>query len=435
MNGSVSRRAVVRASAASAAIFRIGFGVAGLLLVVRFFAHGWIEDLYIDPVFHFSYPGLSWVAPLPASGMYAVFAVLGVAATAIAVGFRHRVFAVVFAMGLAYVELIDMTLYLNHYYWMVLTAVLLAFLPVSNALSVDARRGVIDEVGWVPVWVVWLLRFQVGMVYVFAGIAKLNSDWLFRAEPLATWLPARSELWLVGPLLALPAAAFVLSWAGALFDLTIVFWLSLRRTRLVAYGLLLIFHLSTWVLFPAIGLFPLLMSLGATIFFDPGWPHRLQRVSAHPTVARPAGRISPGWLGLAGVYVLVMVALPLRHLPSDDATAWSGAGIVGSWQVMLNERSGSAEFVIWAPDGLTRWSVGPPEYLTDRQAVVMATNPTLIARTAELVSEDNGGLSVSADVRLSFNGRPSAQYTDPDVIIAGPERSPAADWLLTAPSS
>ena len=46
----------------------------------------------------------------------------------------------------------------------------------------------------VPIWVVWLLRFQVGMVYFFSGLAKVNGDWLLRGEPLATWLPARADL-------------------------------------------------------------------------------------------------------------------------------------------------------------------------------------------------------------------------------------------------
>ena len=30
-----------------------------------------------------------------------------------------------------------------------------------------------------PRWYVWLLRGQLGVVYFFAGVAKLNADWLF----------------------------------------------------------------------------------------------------------------------------------------------------------------------------------------------------------------------------------------------------------------
>ena len=166
-----------------------------------------------------------------------------------------------FRVSLGYVELIDRSLYLNHYYWVVLTVAVMPFLPLHAILSLDAFRGRVPRPGHFPALVVWMLRFQVGMVYVFAGLAKLNGDWLFRAEPLSTWLPARSEMWLIGSLLTLPVTAYFLAWAGVLFDLTIVGWLSCRPTRPYAYGVLVVFHALTWLMFPSIGLFPLLMSL------------------------------------------------------------------------------------------------------------------------------------------------------------------------------
>ena len=33
----------------------------GLSVFIRFWAKGWIEKLYIDPVFHFKYYGFEWV--------------------------------------------------------------------------------------------------------------------------------------------------------------------------------------------------------------------------------------------------------------------------------------------------------------------------------------------------------------------------------------
>ena len=222
-------------SAASGALFRIGFGIVGMVLVVRFFARGWIETLLIEPEYHFSYPGFEWVRVWPEPWMQVHFLVIGLAALGIALGYRYRLSAGLFAVTLGYVELIDRSLFLNHYYWVVLTASVMVFLPLNAAMSLDARRGRVRTPGRYPAWVIWMLRFQVGMVYVFAGLAKLNGDWLLRAEPLSTWLPARSEMWLIGPGLTIPVVAYLLSWAGAFFDLTIVVWLSWRRTRPVAY--------------------------------------------------------------------------------------------------------------------------------------------------------------------------------------------------------
>jgi hypothetical protein len=430
-------RATVPVRAASGALFRIGFGLVGVILVIRFVGRGWVESLLIDPAYHYPYPGFEWVRDWPAPWMHLHFLVIGLAALGIAIGYRHRLSAAVFAVSLGYVELIDRSLYLNHYYWMVLTAALIAFLPLSAAYSLDAAQGRLSGSGWYPMWVVWALRFQVGMVYFFAGLAKVNGDWLLRAEPLATWLPARSEMWLIGPMLTLPVTAVALSWAGAFFDLTIVGWLSWRRTRLPAYVLLVGFHTMTWLLFPSIGLFPLLMSLSALVFFDPAWPERFLR-SRRGTSARPGkeSRFRPAWIYVGAVYVLLMLTIPLRHhfVPGD--VKWTGEGYLGSWQVMLSEKSASADFIVTDPTTGDTWRSPPPDYLTERQVMVMATDPVMIRQTARLIADDIGnGVEVAADVRLSFNGRGNRQFTDPDMTIsATPAGIPVGDFLMAQPT-
>ncbi len=128
-------------SAASGALFRIGFGIVGVVLVVRFFARGWIETLLIEPAYHFSYPGFEWVRVWPEPWMHLHFLVIGLSALGIAIGYRYRLSAGLFAVSLGYVELIDRSLYLNHYYWVVLTAAVMVFLPLSATLSLDAATG------------------------------------------------------------------------------------------------------------------------------------------------------------------------------------------------------------------------------------------------------------------------------------------------------
>jgi hypothetical protein len=418
-------------SGASAAVFRVGFGLVGVLLVARFFAMGWIDQLYIDPPFHFTYPGFAWVRPWPGPGMHLHFMVMGLAATGIALGYRYRLSALLFSLTLAYAELVDRTLYLNHYYWMTLTGAVIAFLPLHASWSLDARLGRIPRRSTIPLRAVWVLRFQVGMVYVFAGLAKLNLDWLFRAEPLATWLPARSHLWLIGPLLTVPAVAFAFSWAGALFDLTVVGWLSMKRTRLIAYLVLVLFHTMTWLLFPSIGVFPLLMSLGALVFFEPDWPTRwLGPMPGSPRES--ANRLSVARAGVVAIYVTVLIAVPLRHYLIPGDVKWTGEGYLASWQVMLSEKSGSVEFVVTDSSTGATWRVPPPDYLTERQVEIMSTDPVMIQQAAELISAELGGIPVAADARLSFNGRLSRPFTNPAVPIAGTEPRPRS-WVLAEP--
>ena len=214
--------------ASSAAVFRIVFGLVGLIAVVRFFAYGWIDQLYLDAARHFTYVGFGWVQPLPDAAMYAHFVLLGALSLAIAVGYHYRLAAALFFVGFTYVELIDKTTYLNHYYLISLASLLMIFLPLDRVWSVDAwrraRRGAARPAA-IPVRVIWLLRAQLAAIYLFAGSAKLNPDWLLEAQPLRIWLHNRADMPLLGPLFAEPATAYLMSYAGALFDLTIVAWL------------------------------------------------------------------------------------------------------------------------------------------------------------------------------------------------------------------
>ena len=83
--------------------FRVVFGAIMLWEVYRFFSTGWIRRYFIDPSFYFGYFGFEWVKPWPGNGMYVHFAVLGVAAACILLGFLYRFAMPVFFIGFTYV--------------------------------------------------------------------------------------------------------------------------------------------------------------------------------------------------------------------------------------------------------------------------------------------------------------------------------------------
>ncbi|MCA9705790.1 MAG: HTTM domain-containing protein, partial [Myxococcales bacterium] len=256
---------------AGVAAFRVLLGLVMLVAVIRFAAYGWIDALYVEPAYLFSYWGFEWLPRLPAAGMTAVFVALGGLALMIAAGLYYRAAAVLFFLLFGYVELLAKSAYLNHYYFVSIVGLLMIFMPLHGALSLDAWRRPAVRRTTVPAWVPWTLRLQLGVVYTFAGIAKLNADWLLHAQPLRIWLEARGDLWLVGPWLSHDAVAYAMAWGGALFDLTIFGWLCWRRTRRYAYAAVVGFHLVTGALFP-IGMFPWIMIAAALIFFPEDWP-------------------------------------------------------------------------------------------------------------------------------------------------------------------
>ena len=432
-------------SAGSAAAFRIGFGLLGLAAVCRFVAKGWISELYLQPVNQFTYSGFWWVRPWPEWGMYAHFVLLGLASLGVALGYKYRLSIVAFFLLFTYVELIDKTTYLNHYYWVSLVGLLMIFMPLHRAASLDARRSAAPRT--VPSYVIWILRAQVGAVYVFGGIAKLNPDWLLHAQPLRIWLYNNGDLPLLGRFLQEVWAAYAVSWAGAFFDLTIVCWLLWRRSRPAAYVLLVVFHVMTWFLFP-IGMFPWIMIVCSMVFFSPDWPRRaLSRLLRRPVPPPPAIRthvFRPTWTwyvmaaGLV-VYALVQIAAPMRHLLYPGDVRWNEEGYRFAWRMMLTEKTGHARFRVTDPSTGEEWQEYPEKYLTPLQVERMAYQPDMILSTAHLIAHDmdergRRGVEVRADVFVAFNGRKAARLIDPDVDLAQVEPGIGPKpWILPAP--
>ena len=149
-------------------------------------------------------------------------------------------------------------------------------------LSLDAWRGRAHCPETVPVWALWLLRAQVGIIYIYGGVAKLNGDWL-RGEPMRTWLRHRVDDPSLASLVAEEWVVGLFSYGGLLFDLLVVPLLLWRRTRALAFVAALGFHLTNAALFQ-IGIFPWLMIAATTVFFTPDWPRRvLARWSGLPS--------------------------------------------------------------------------------------------------------------------------------------------------------
>ncbi len=399
-----------------------------LVAVGRYFAHGWIDSLFRTPRFFFTYAGFEWIQPLPGAGMHLLFAALGILAAALVVGVFARASAALFAIGFTYAHLIDKTNYLNHYYLVSVLAALLALLPIGAAGSVDARRRPEIAGDTVPAWTVWVLRAQLGLVYFYGGVAKLNADWLFSAQPLRIWLAASGDVPLLGPFLERPWAAYACSWAGAAFDLGIVPLLLWRRTRLPAYALVVVFHVLTSLLFP-IGIFPWLMIGLTPIFFAPDWPRRFGWAPV-AAPARPAPmRHEPLIVAVLAAHLLLQALIPLRLFLASDDVGWTERGFRFSWRVMAMEKAGMATFRLRDPATGETWTIDPRAELTPLQNRMMATQPDMIAAYARHLADvaraaGHRDVEVRADVYVSLNGRPSRRYIDPDADLARAERAP-----------
>ncbi len=437
------------------AAFRVLFGLTLSVSMARFIWNGWIDTFYVRPTFRFAYFGFEWLSPLSAEGFHTLFWTLTVLALAMALGFLFRVTALLFCLGFSYLQFFDVGAYLNHYYLATLLSFLLWLSPAHRTWSLDRYLFRMRSPETVRTFWLYLFRFQLAVVYTFAGLAKATPDWLWHAQPLGIWLSSHTDMFLLGAFFRQPFAAHVMSWAGFLFDLNIAWILMLPRWRPWAYPVLIFFHGMTSVLFP-IGMFPVIMTLGALVFFSPAWPRKVLNVlsrgrivSVQPLPASdPAvrGEAPPRrvnlerlGLGLAAAYCLFQLAMPLRFLAYQGNVLWHEQGMRFSWRVMVREKNGSVTFVVREPRTGKIWHVSPHRYLNPVQEREMSTQPDLILQLAHQIRDDyrkltSSRVEVHVHALASLNGRRIQALIDPKVDLATiPSGVAPARFILPAP--
>lgn len=433
---------------AALAAYRILFGSLMFVGTLRFMAQGWIERLFVEPTHFFKYWGFEWVVVPGPTGLYLLYGGIALCALLVALGCLYRVAIIGFWCLFTYAELMDVTTYLNHYYFVSLQALILCFLSPHRAWSVDAwlRPGIASSV--LPAWQTFWVRFQVGLLYLYAGLAKLESDWLLHAQPLNIWLPEHSGMPVIGPLLGQPLVHFAFSWFAFLFDTLIIGFMLWKRARPFAFLVILIFHFFTHLFFN-IGLFPFIMVFGVLIFFDPDWPRKVLRFTQGPSVAgagaRPAGDRTV-WTGartvfvsMALVFCTIQFLIPTRHWLYPGTVLWHEQGMRFSWRVMLREKSGSLDYRVVAANGQTSL-VSPYRYLTKQQYREMAAQPDMILQLAHWIRDDfnargHGPVQVFADSKVSLNARAARRMIDPAVDLAKiSDGLGRATWILPPPT-
>ena len=417
--------------AAPLAVFRLFFGLMMFASIVRFWMNGWIEKLYIAPKFHFSYYGFEWVKPWGES-TYLLFIICGISSLLVAVGYKYRFSILLFFLSFTYIELMDKTTYLNHYYFISILSFLMIFLPANVYFSIDAFRNPGKAFQKIPKWCIDAIKLLLAIVYFYAGLAKLNSDWLFRAMPLKIWLPSKYDLPLLGDLMQQEWLHYAFSWSGMLYDLFIPFLLLWKRTRLAAFFMVIIFHVLTRVLFP-IGMFPYIMIVSALIFFSPTVHHFiLKKISALLNISKSKFDNSEAYrfngfqkkltLGVVSLFFVVQLLFPWRYLVYPGELFWTEEGYRFSWRVMLMEKAGYAQFKI--VDGKTgqRFYVNNSDFLSPFQEKQMSFQPDFILQYAHFLAEHfekdgHQNIEVYVENYVALNGRKSAPYIDPEVNL------------------
>jgi len=423
-----------QSSAAPLAVFRMFFGFLMFISLVRFWSKGWIESLYIEPSFHFSYYGFEWVKPV---GLYtyAFFIICGISAFFVAIGYKYRLSILIFFLSFTYIELMDKTTYLNHYYFVSLVSFIMLFIPCNAMFSIDAI-SIRKSYKTVPKWTIDSLKLMLGIVYFYAGITKINSDWLLNAMPLKLWLKSKYDLPFIGhTLMQQEWFHFFMSWGGMFYDISIPFLLLIRKTRSIAFVLVVAFHITTRVLFP-IGMFPYIMILSTIIFFDSNVHYKIIHFTIKileffkmktDNLKLSFSQVNhyKVWntsLLIIVVFMTIQIIIPLRSLLYPGELFWNEQGYRFSWRVMLMEKKGNSVFKIVNSKTNSFFYVNNDDFLTPVQQKQMSFQPDMILEYGHYLgnhfkSQGHQNVAVFVESYVSLNGRLSQQFIDPSANL------------------
>jgi hypothetical protein len=284
------------------------------------------------------------------------------------------------------------------------------------------------EVQSIPYLYIFIIQLQLFLVYLFAGIAKINYDWLIQAQPLKLWLPAFSHFYIIGNYLEQEWVAYLFCWFSCIYDVSIGFLLFNKRTVNVAYLFVLIFHLAT-ALFFNIGMFPYVMIVTTLIFFKRE-THTivLEKLKFLFNYKNKEGatrimNVNTYFKLVFGIYFLIQGITPLRYLLYSGDLFWTEQGYRFSWRVMLMEKAGTAFFYVKDSKTSKEVEIDNKKHLTYMQEKQMATQPDMMVDYAKYLKKEYIKLGftnpqVRAQSFVTLNGRGSKEFIKDSIDLS-----------------
>ncbi len=428
----------------SLVVVRVAFGLLMTVLAIKLLATGGVERLYLAQSLHVKYPLFGWVPDPTNLGMRLMLGLVAGSGLLVALGFLYRVAASVLFGCWGCVFFCDLTPYQNHDYLAVLLSFLFVLMPLNRALSLDARIRPAIACSTVPAWCLYVFRFQIAIVYLFGGIRKLNPDWL-RGEPIRSMLHAEAFSHpLVGHRFFSESIVAAFAYGGLMLDLLIVPALLWRRTRLPAFVVSLVFHVTNAWLWD-IDIFPWFMLAATLSFFPPDYPQRVVAwFRGRPAERRAVSPVARGerlsrdetlLVVLLALYAGVQLLLPCRPFLHPGHPLEQNQLLKFSWNMMLRLDDVRLLFVVVDRDSGESREVDPQTILSPFQLGRMG-EPELVHQAAKYLARrerEHGHENVAVHVRAlqRVHARKWQVAYDPDVDLAAlPQSLGVKAWVL-----
>ena len=418
----------------SIAIFRIGFGLIMLWELIYFVRIDFVKIFLTQPKVQFPYEFASFLKPLPEPVLNLLVMVLMLCCVFIIIGRFYKKAMIVFFLGFTYLFLLDKAYYNNHLYLLCLLSFLLIFIPADHRLSFAKKK---DKNKPTLYWHLLILKLQLAIVYFYGGIAKLNQDWLFSSEPMATILNQKAQNGFLGDLLVSDGALYFFTYGGVLFDLLIPFLLFIPKTRVFAVICALFFNIMNAWIFSDINIFPYFMMLSLVLFLDVDmigkYVHNKMFGKQKPSDApKEVGKLKKPVLIVMAVYFVIQGLLPFRHFLYEGNVDWTGLGQRFAWRMKIQHRTvQNLEFKVLDMQNKVVIPVDLNSYrLNQDQITQLYQDPRASIQLANYLKNRSirikglKDVEVRSDIVVKFNGRQPQSIFDKSVDLSNLDISP-----------
>ena len=405
-------------------VFRILFGLIVATELGSRLASGWVRRIFVEPEFTFNFIGFDFLQPLPGIGMYVYFGLMIALCFSIMVGFKYRLSTVLCLLMWLGIYFMQKTAYSNYHYLIILTFFLMVMSPAHSYKSIDVWLNPSLKSNAMPQWVKLLFIAQIWIMYTYAAIAKLYPDWLDGTVPRII-LDYVSNSYNGIDVFQNQFTILFIGYMGIIFDLFFVPLLLWKKTRWIAFLASIVFHLFNSYFF-SVATFPFFTISFAVFFFSDEFirtkfaPHKPLPINSEYTVSKYHTFFS----GFILFYVILQLALPIRHWFIKGDVAWTEEGHRLSWRLMLRFRDAETTFKVYNKTTQDTIHINNSDYLTKYQ-IGFLSKPDGIWQFSQHLKEDfqekGEDVSIFVDSKVSLNQKEPLPFIDPQYDMAKAE--------------
>ncbi len=301
-----------------------------------------------------------------------------------------------------YFILVEVSNYNNHYYLVALFLFIFIISSFRNNYDNVNRSKFIQHLNPSTVY---LLIFQTILVYVYGGIAKLNSDWLSGNVMRSVFESGAIKSYGVSIDFLVPFYTY----SGLLIDLIIAPLLLFKPLRKFSIFILIIFHTINFLTLN-IGIFPILMI--GVIFLFLNIP-KLEDFSFYT--------YSLVQKSIIAIFIIIQIVLPTVHYFIPGNVDWTGEGKFVSWRMKTPHKT-VHEFEVFVFDNVTNVEYRPNVKISDQQLNALIYYPTLLPQFLKglinkIPNKNACDIRFELNIITSMNGREKQAVYDRNFSI------------------